>query len=795
MRLFSILLLLSVGSLSSETLRDYPVQPVPFTAVRVEDAFWTPRLETNRLRTVWYDYQKCEETGRIDNFKKAAKQLEGPHKGDPFDDSDVYKVVEGAAYCLALHPDPKLEEYTDKLIATIAAAQEPDGYLYTARTINPANAPGRASKVRWLNERGALGNGDSHELYNVGHMYEAAVAYFQATGKRQFLDVAIKNANLVAATFGPNPGQLKIPSGHQEIEIGLVKLYRATGDKNYLDLSRFLLECRGRNFEDPQAKRQPNPYYSDHIPVTEQSEAVGHAVRSAYMYTAMADIAALTGDQAYLKAIDRLWDNVVGRKLHLTGGIGASPDGEAFGNDYELPNQSAYLETCAAIANAMWNYRMFLLHGDARYIDVLERIIYNGFLSGVGMTGDCFFYPNPLEADGKQKFNHGSNQRAPWFGCSCCPVNDVRFIPSIAGFIYAVQKEEVFVNLFIGGSATMDVGGQPVRITQRTGYPWKGDVTLEVAPGKLADTAGKRFALNVRLPGWALSKPVPSNLYRYDAPSKPSIKLRINGRNEKLKVVKGYARLERHWKVGDKVELDLEMPVRRVLANDQVKADMNRFALERGPLVYCAEGADNASGVLDEIFPGKTRFKVRHQPNLLGGVTTLEVQGAASGAAITCIPYYAWCNRGPNAMRVWFPTVREEKLASHCWSQDSVEACFDGKIPARSNDANIPRFTWWDHRGGTEWVLRKFDQPTKVSACAVYWFDDSGVGSCRIPKAWRLSYLAGGQWKPIHLPELPGAKRDQFNRVSFPPVTVDALRLEADLQQDFSGGILEWQCQ
>lgn len=772
---------------------DYPIRPVPFTAVTVQDGFWHSRFETNRLRTVWYDYEKCEETGRIDNFAKAAKLKPGPHKGDPFDDSDVFKVIEGAAYIIALHPDKKLQDYTDRLIDTIAAAQEPDGYLYTARTINPADPPGRASKERWLNERGALGKGDSHELYNAGHMYEAAVAWYQATGNRKFLDVAIKHADLVAKTWGPGPDQLKIPSGHQEIEIGLVRLYRVTGDRKYLELSKFLLDCRGRGFEDAKAARKPNPYYADHIPVTEQEEAVGHAVRSAYMYSAMADVAALTGDAAYLKAIDRLWDNVVGKKLHLTGGIGASPAGEAFGGNYDLPNASAYNETCAAIANALWNHRMFLLHGDARYVDVLERIIYNGFLSGVGMTGDCFFYPNPLEADGKGKFNHGSNERAPWFGCSCCPVNDVRFVPSIAGYIAATRDNDLFINLYVPGSARCDVGGTPVTVTQSTRYPWDGRVTLTVARiGTNAAPATKDFTLRVRVPGWARNQPVPSDLYRYDDNLHPKTTIAINGKSVSFDVQKGFAGFSRTWKSGDTVTIHFDLPVRRVVSHSEVKANAGAFAVERGPLVYCAEGADNKGGVLDSVLPGNVVFSTVEKPNLLGGIVAIQIASRENGAKLTAIPYYAWCHRGPNEMRVWHPTKHQPKLASHCWGLDTIEAAFDGKAPAASNDGSIPRFTWWPRAGSTEWIVREFKGPTRVSSAELYWFDDTGAGSCRVPKSWRLYYLDGKRWRPVENATAYGTALNQFNRVSFQPITTSSLKLEADLQKGFSSGILEW---
>jgi DUF1680 family protein len=647
----TLLMWLTISAASSTAAlaapRDYPIQPVPFTAVRVNDAFWTPRLETNRQTTVWYCFQKCEETGRIDNFAKAGGLKPGKFQGCPFDDSDVFKVMQGAAYTLATHPDPKLDAYLDDLIAKVAAAQEPDGYLYTARTLKSGHS--RAGKDRWLNERGAQTPGeDSHELYNVGHLYEAAAAHYQATGKTNLLHVARRSADLIAQNWGP--GKLEIPSGHQEVELGLVKLFRVTGDPKYLDLAKFLLDCRGNGRHAMPGGHFGPRYYSDHLPVTQQTEAVGHSVRSTYMYSGMADLAAITGDPAYAKAADALWQSVVGHKLYLTGGIGSDASTEGFGPDYALPNDG-YNETCAAIGNALWNQRMFLLHGDAKYVDVLERTIYNGFLAGVALTGDKFFYPNPLVSDGKSKFNHGSAERAPWFGCSCCPVNDVRFIPEIAGCIYATRADALYVNLFIGGTAETKVAGTPVKLTQQTRYPFDGQVALTVEPQRAAT-----FTLNVRLPGWARNEPLPSDLYRYDDGLMPGVTLAINGKAVKFKPAKGYAAIKRKWKAGDVVTLNLEMPVRRVVAHPQVKAAAGCFAVERGPLVYCAEGADNGGKVSDFPIFGKVHFHTEARPDLLGGIVTVKATSdAQDSAALTLIPYYAWCHRGPNEMRVWLP--------------------------------------------------------------------------------------------------------------------------------------------
>jgi uncharacterized protein len=773
----SALGLASAAALAGGGIQDYPIRPVPFTSVRVQDSFWTPRLETNRLRTVWYDFQKCEETGRIDNFAKAGKLKEGPFVGTPFDDSDVFKVIEGAAYTLALTPDPRLDKYLDDLITKIAAAQERDGYLYTARTIDPQCRVDFFGPTRWSRLA------QSHELYNVGHLYEAAVAHFEATRKRSLLEVAIKNADLICKTFGPGPGQLQEPPGHEEIEIGLVKLFRSTGQQKYLDQVKFFCDIRGR----PETHKLRGPYQQDDKPIVDQSEPVGHAVRAGYFYSGVADVAAITGDQAFVRAIDRIWQHVVEKKLHLTGGIGASPGGEAFGGPYELPNASAYLETCAAIANALWNERMFLLHGEAKYLDVLERVIYNGFLSGVSLSGDRFFYPNPLEADGKRKFNHGSNERAPWFGCSCCPVNDVRFIPEIASFAYALRDDELFVNLYMGNETSTKIGDTPLIIVQKTDYPWDGKVRLTLQPAY-----PKEFTLNLRIPGWARNEPVPSDLYRYSDGLKPKVTLAVNNKAADLDVRNGFARLKRQWKSGDTLVLNFEMPPRRVVAHPAVEADRNRFAIERGPVVYCAEGADNAGEVLEHTFPGPVSLETRAWPNTLGGIVGIKLFGSDKGMVLNCIPYYAWCHRGPNEMRVWFPTAPEQKLVSHCWEADSVAACFDGKEPKSSNDHSIPRFTWWDHTGTAEWITQEFEKPRKVKGVSVYWFDDTAVGACRVPESWKLMYQDGEKWKPVADATAFGTAADQYNRVAFAPVTTRALRIEVQLQPKYSGGILEW---
>jgi hypothetical protein len=631
---------------------DYPYKPVPFTAVQITDEFWQPRIETNRKVTIPYAFKQCEETGRVANFEIAGNIKEGKFCSKyPFDDSDVYKIIEGASTSLRIHQDSELEKYLDELIAKIAAAQEDDGYLYTMRTIDPEHLPvDWAGKERWSNLY------MSHELYNVGHLYEAAAAHFQATGKRTLLNVALKNAELIDSVFGP--GKKHAAPGHQEIEIGLVKLYRLTGKKKYLDLAKFFLDERGR----PENRKLYGEYSQDHKPVIEQAEAVGHAVRAAYMYSGMADVAALTGDASYVQAIDRIWDNVVSRKMYLTGGIGAAGNIEGFGPDYELPNAIAYCETCASIANILWNWRMFLLHGEGKYIDVLERVLYNGFLSGIALSGDLFFYSNPLESFGQHK-------RSAWFACACCPGNITRFIPSIPGYVYATQDDALFVNLFVESSASLELKGQEVNIKQQTRYPWEGEVKIFVEPKK-----AKEFSVRLRVPGWSQNQPVPSDLYRYSDAQQEKVALKVDGEQIPLNVEQGYALLRRAWKPGDVIDINFPMPVRRVLSHPAVKDNAGRVALERGPLVYCAEWPDNSGFVSNLVLKDDVGLTVERRDDLLNGVNVIKGQVLAlfegkggqakkKSQGFIAIPYYAWAHRGQGEMAVWL-AAEETKAKS-----------------------------------------------------------------------------------------------------------------------------------
>lgn len=634
--------------------RDYPLEPTPFTDVQVNDDFWLPRMETNRTVTIPFAFKKSEDTGRIDNFAKAGGLMPGKFEGRRYNDSDVFKIMEGAAYSLSLDRNPELEKYMDDLIAKIAAAQEDDGYLFTTRTIDPENPAPGSGEERWSNL------GSSHELYNVGHMYEAAVAYYLATGKRNFLEIAIKNADFIAGEFGS--GKRRGFPGHQEIEIGLVKLYRVTGEERYLKLAKFFLDERG---PDKHKKMFPDTsefsiydqdwYLQAHKPVVEQDEAIGHAVRATYMYSGMADVAALTGDDDYIRAIDAIWENVVSKKLYVTGGIGSRHEGEAFGDDYELPNANAYNETCAAIGNIFWNHRLFLLHGEGRYLDVLERTLYNGFLSGISLSGDRFFYPNPLESDGKTEFNQGDVTRKPWFDCACCPVNVARFLPSFPGYVYASQEDILFVNLYVESKGIVRVNRNPVEIMQQTLYPWDGKIKIVVNPEQ-----PRKFAVYLRIPGWARNEPLASDLYEFLNPSDEQVSLRVNSEDMALDMDQGFACIRRSWKRGDEIEILLPMPVRRVISHANVRENIGKVALQRGPLVYCLEGVDNEGSVLGRSIPDRARFEVEFRQDLLGGINMLTIKGRGDAKPLKAVPYFAWSHRGAGEMAVWLPRSKAE---------------------------------------------------------------------------------------------------------------------------------------
>jgi len=646
---------LPAGELLAAEGRGYRLASVPLSDVRIKDDFWRQRVETNRTVSIPHVFRMCEETGIIDNFAKAAGLIEGDFQGIWFSDAQVYKTIEGASFSLSLHADSELDRYLDRLIAKIAAAQESSGYLHTKYVINLTRKDRPAGPERLSRP------GSDLELYVFGHLYEAAAAHYQATGKRTLLDVAIKNADMVDRIYGP--GKRRDVPGHEEIEVGLVKLHQVTGDERYLKLAKFFIDQRGR----ARGRKLRGAFSQDHKPVIEQSEAVGQAPRATYLYSAAVDIAALTGDADYVKAMDRLWDNVVSKKMYVTGGIGSRHENEGFGENYELPNKTAYAETCAAISFSMWNHRLFLLHGDAKYLDVLERTLYNNFLAGVSLSGDRFFYANPLECDGQFKFNKGfrgvgSLERKSWFRCPCCPPNVVRFVPSVAKYVYATRNDELYVNLFIGSTSTIHLKNNAVTITQETRYPWDGRVKITLQPKQ-----SKRFAVNVRIPGWARGTPAPSDLYRYLNASDEQPSLKANGRSITMNMEKGFARIEREWKKGDVVQLELPMPVRRVVCHEKVKENAGRVALERGPTVYCVEGADNGGRVRNLALPNDAPLRAEYRKDLLGGVTVIRGKalglfagedgkpGVRKERDFVAIPYCTWCNRGAGEMAMWFP--------------------------------------------------------------------------------------------------------------------------------------------
>lgn len=566
--------------------------------------------------------------------------MEGSVRGYmPFDDTDVYKIIEGASNSLISAPNPELDALLDSLIAIIAVGQEEDGYLTTWRTINPAKPPARWVAVENGTRWESLGA--SHELYNAGHLFEAAAVHHLATGKRNFLDIALKNADLLVKTFGP--GKLTAPPGHQIVETGLIKLYRITGNKDYLDLAKYFLDIRG----DSTTHKLYGPYSQDHIPVTQQREVVGHAVRAVYMYAGMTDIAALYQDTAYLNAVHALWDNTVSKKMYITGGIGSKHDGEAFGNEYELPNLTAYNETCAAIGNVWWNHRLFLLEGDVKYFDVIERTLYNGLISGLSLTGTEFFYPNALESDGVYKFNQGACTRKSWFDCSCCPTNLIRFLPSLPGLIYATREDTLYVNLYAASEADIKMPKGKVRVTQTTEYPWDGSVNIAIDPEKEGE-----FTVRVRIPGWARNEVLPGELYRYDDSVEPEWSVAINGETVATSTPNGYVTIRRVWRAGDAITMNFDMNVRRVVADERVEEDRGKVALEYGPLVYAVEEADNPN--IDKVVATPdASYKVEERRDLLGGVEVIT--GQVEDRHFVAIPYYAWSNRGIGKMKVWLP--------------------------------------------------------------------------------------------------------------------------------------------
>ena len=745
--------------------------PVPFQNVRLSDGFFAPRIETNRKVTIPACLDQCESTGRIRNFDVASGKVQGKHEGLLFNDSDVYKVLEGAAYALKSAPDPALEKRVDAIVDSIAAAQREDGYLDTYfQLVEPA--------MKWKKER------DGHELYCAGHLIEAAVAYEAATGKRKLLEVATKLAGCIAKEYGP--GKHQEATGHEELELALVKLGRATNDPRWLELASFFVEIRGKK---DRGTALFGEYAQDHAPVREQKEVVGHAVRAMYLYCGMADVAAAKGDATLVAPLVRFFDDVTGKKMYVTGGIGSSGSNEGFTRAWDLPNETAYCETCASVGMALWAHRMFLLTGETRYADVLEREVYNNVPAGVSWSGNRFFYDNPLASNGDQ-------ERVPWFQCACCPPNVARFVPAIGERMYAVRDREVHAILYAASTVELDIGDRKLRIDQETDYPRSGTVRFKILPqGRLA------FALRLRVPGWCSQATV--------EPATEASRSRANPGDEFV--------IEKVWRAGDTVVLNLDMPPRRVRADPEVEADRGRVALAKGPVVYALEGVDHAGSAKSLVLPASAELAEAWDPVRFGGTTVLRAKGVQAFAKnpferstretdLVAIPYCLWANRGRTEMAVWIPEDAalaevpgggvtlarpgSRLSASHCGMGDTLAALDDERQPKASGDGSIPRLTFWDHKGTKEWIQIDLDAPKRIQRTRVYWFDDDPKGGCRTPAAARVLVRAGDAWR-IAAPEL-GVEKDRFNVASFPSVETTSVRIEVDLRPGASAGVLGW---
>lgn len=812
--LFTLLLGIVASGLIAQQQHNYahhyPIQAIPFHQVKLQDKLWAPRIEVVRNSTIPHVFRKNQETGRVKNFEMAAAN--NPDRVCsvfPFDDTDLYKLIEGVAYALRTKADPKLQAKVDSLIAIIGAAQEPDGYLYTFRTIverrnNPnlvANVDARGANLSWLTgPRWAKEDDLSHELYNAGHLYEAAVAWYEATGKRNLLDIALKNANLVDQSFGP--GKLQKAPGHQEIELGLVKLYQTTGEKRWLDLAKFFIDVRGYG----------EPYSQNHLKVKDQRDAQGHAVRLAYMYAAVTDISALTGTDEYSTALKAVWEDIVNKQIYITGGVGATGSNEGFGGAYDLPNYSAYCETCSSIAFVNWSHKLFQLTGDARYLDVVELTLYNALNAGMSLSGDHFFYPNPLES-------RKNVARTEWFSCACCPPNLVRFYSSLAGLFYAQKENELYLNLFAASQTSFETskGKKKIKvdIQQESEYPSNGLIKVRVNPAQ-----PNAFTLKVRIPGWARGEAIPLGLYNFVDAKTQNIVFKVNGVVFPVSVSGGYATIKRNWKKGDVLEFELPMDVQRVAAHPLVKADEKRYALKSGPFVYCIEGRDQADDrVLNMLVSKDAKISRQFEPNLLGGQPTLQFEGQLvtkklsetsaelKPMSLKAIPYYAWANRGRDNMLVWLPydvsvaksiaqptLATKSKLTASPELKGALTAASDQSAPKSSGDGESTFVHWWPHFGTQEWLQYTFPDAQQVSKVRVYWFDDGATGGgCRVPQSWRVLYLDNGEWKPVTTSQAYTTNKDAWNEVKFDAVKTTALKIELQLKEKVSAGVHEWE--
>lgn len=796
------------------------LKPIPFNEVKLEDQFWLPRLKTQAKTLVPFALKKTHPA--VENLRKAGQVLAGNNSEQPFPhrfiSSDLYKVMEGAAYLLKIKRNPELEKQLDGIIDIIAKAQRPDGYLYVAHVANVA----KNGHPFW----GPAGMGDkpyawvvhSHELYNMGHMYEGAIAYFQATGKRKWLDIAEKNAQHINKVFfvgdkNYNNGKpvMQAP-GHQELELALVKMARVTDNPLYLGMAKKFLAIRGVTYV-PEGKGCMHPEYAQqHKPLTEQSRAVGHSVRAAYLYSAMADVNSLTDEAPYKAALDRIWHNIVDTKMHITGGLGAVHGTEGFGPEYVLPNKSAYDETCAAVGNVFFNYRMFLAEKDGRFLDVAEVALYNNALAGVNIDGNKFFYTNPLEADGNTPFNYGKKGRSPWFGTACCPSNIARLIPQISGMMYAIEDNSVYCAFYGSNSTTVKLNSGAVKIQQQTNYPFSGKANLVISPEK----ANQQFSLKLRIPTWATKQFVPGKLYFYTDNNLPPFRLLVNGKAIKTSVSKGFVTINRKWNINDKVTIDIPMPAHYNKAISQVKDNKNRIALTRGPLVYCAEEIDN-NGIVQRFMIENEEirnFSVSTvKEGKLTGIKQITVKGLElknsklKKSKIVFTPYYAWNNRGDASMIVWTPTDKAlvsenpgaikggkfaEVKASHTFHNDHLSVISSNNNPKNSFDTSIKRWTSYPQKGKKQWIDITLKNKTNIQSIAVYWYDDKG--GVQVPKQWELQYWHKNKWIdfPLYVTDSYSVFIDQYNMVHpAGELKTERIRVKMAPKKEAAVGILD----
>lgn len=789
--------------------------PIPFNEVTLEDNFWLPRLHTQKEVLVPFALDKTKSA--VENLERTANYLKGisdelpfPHR---FVSSDLYKVMEGAAYLLQLERDPALEKEMDRIIDIISEAQQEDGYNYESHITGVAK-----HDINGMGERPYSYVVHSHELYNMGHMYEGAIAYYQATGKDKWLRVAEANARHINKVFfegDPNYNDGKPVNqapGHQEIELALVKLFRVTGDSLYLNMAKKFIDIRGVTYR-PEGEGTMSPEYAQqHLPVREQTKAVGHAVRATYLYSGMADVSVYTQDPSLRPALDSIWHNIVDTRMHITGGLGAVHGIEGFGPEYDLPNKEAFDETCAAVGNVFFNHRMFLMEKDGKYMDVAEVALLNNVLAGVNLEGNRFFYLNPLEADGIKPFNHGMRGRSPWFGTACCPSNLARLIPQVPGLMYATTKNEIYCSFYAGSTTILSLEKGTVQLKQITEYPFSESIRWEIIP----ENDEQIFSMNLRIPTWTGDQFVSGELYSYINSEPSGWNVKVNGKETKAELKKGFAIIDRAWKKGDVVELTLPMPLRYTKAIEQVVANKGRICLTRGPLVYAAEGVDNIDR-LPNVFitdmVDSTQIST-YSDSPMNGIPKVEVpawektQAGNKEISLVLLPYYAWNNRNDGSMMVWFPeseTIQpyvdrhlathgkyKALEASHTHRGDNLVAVADNEIPSSSSDRNTYRWTSWEEQGKDQWIMITLDKPSNIQSVSVYWFDD-GRGT-KVPQEWSLEYEYEGQWKtfPLYLTDAYNIFKDQFNMVHpGHQIIADKVRLLMKPQPGCAVGVFE----